>query len=767
MIGQTVSHYRILERLGSGGMGVVFKAEDVRLSRPVAIKFLSEALASQPDALERFRREARAVSALNHPNICTIYDVDDQDGQPFMVMEFLEGAPLDAVVRGRALKTSHLLDLATQLADALAVAHARGIVHRDIKPANIFVTDRGQAKILDFGLAKLVVERSGADGQSAAPTMLGDPFGTDPGVAVGTVAYMSPEQARAEDVDARTDLFSLGVTLYEMATGQRAFTGEAPAVIFAGILGREPAPAERLSAELPAELGRIISKALEKDRNLRYQTAADLRADLVRVQRSIDSGRSAAAADRPPVSLAVLPFRSLGADPESDVWGVGMADAVIGKLASLRNLAVRPTSSVLKYAKTPADAVQVARELGVDSVLDGTFHKVGDVIRVSVQLVAGDQRSTQWAGRYDLQASDMFGFQDEVAQRVVDGLRLQVSRTELESLETPITKSREAHDLYVRARFHWTEYSVRSIRSSLQEGQRLLTQALELDPGFAHAHALLSLLFEIEHANFPQHAAALGRAEASAQEAVRIDPELADGWIALGATYAEAGRNEDAIRTIRRALEIAPNADFALDVLGYAYHYAGLIELAEDALRRSRALNPTSRRLCWMHGRMLLYLGRTSDAIDEMQWAWSMGSPRALAHLGKFLYYAGRLEEAEAAFARAFQAVEASEPDPSVPMLAAYLYAARGQRDRIDPAVLLSEPASMADGDGAYWTGGVHALLGDKGRALDWLRRAVELGNHNYPWFSRDRNYDGLRGDPDYESILAEVRQRWEEYRRL
>ena len=762
MIGSTVSHYRIVERLGGGGMGVVFKGEDVRLARPVALKFLPESLRADADSLERFRREARAASALNHPNICTVYDLGEHDGQPFIVMEFLDGASLQSVIAGRALKASELLDLDIVIADALETAHASGIVHRDVKPANIFVTRRGQAKILDFGLAKLV-GGSGSPMLSAAATIADDPYATTPGLVVGTIAYMSPEQARGDTIDARSDLFNFGAVLFEMATGQMAFSGRTPALTFAAILGQSPPSADRLNPEVHPELARIIAKALEKERDLRYQTAADLRADLARLRRTTESARPPAA-DRLPATVAVLPFRSLADEAGSDIWGIGMADAIIGRLATLQHLAVRPTSSVMKYAKASVDATAVARELEVESVLDGTFHKVGDTIRVSVQLVGGQQRATRWARRYDLRADDMLRFQDEVAERVLEGLSVQVSQSERAALTQPITGSTEAYDLYLRARFHWTEYSVHSKLQSLRTGERLLEEAIALDRSFAHAHALLGMLLTFDAANFPDpDAHNLRRAERYSNEALRLDGHLVDAWIALGGACAQGGRNEEAIRALRTALVLAPNSELALDILGYAYHYAGLIEQAEESYRRARALNPTSRRLHWVHARMLLYLGRTGEAIAEMQWARGMRHSKGLAHLAKFLYYAGQIDEAE----RVLQDIlpDAAKEELAVPILAAYVYAARGERHRIDPVVLASQPGEVFDGDQAYWLGGVYALLGETKQALTWFRRAVQVGNHNYPWFCRDRNYDRLRGNAEYESILAEARGGWERYR--
>jgi TolB-like protein/tetratricopeptide (TPR) repeat protein/predicted Ser/Thr protein kinase len=763
MINQTISHYRILEQVGAGGMGVVFKAEDTRLARTVAVKFLTAAFVGQRDALERFRREARTASALNHPNICTIHDVDEHEGQPFIVMEYLEGVTLNEMLKAGAFKIETALEFALQIADALDAAHGRGIVHRDIKPANVFVTRRRQTKLLDFGLAKPVSVSVPSDAQTMPDAGNANPL-TNPGITMGTVAYMSPEQARAEPLDARTDLFSFGAMLYEMTTGRVAFPGRSTAVILAAILGHRPVSVTRLNGDVPVELARIIEKALEKDRELRYQSAADLRADLLRLQRS-ESGRT----DAPPSlrTVGVLPFRDLAQEAGHETWGIGMADAIIGRLATLRHLAVRPTSAVLKYVKAPEDPSHVARELEVESVLDGTFQRIGEVIRVSVQLVGGRERTIKWAGRFDLRADDMLRFQDEIAQQVVDGLSVPLSPAEQQSLASPMTQSAEAYDLYLQARFHWTEYSVRSLRDNLRQGQRLLERALAIDPAFAHAYGLLSLLLFYESVNFTERAGVnLERARVSAEQALALDPDLADGWIAMGGAYAQGGRIEDGISTLRRGVELAPNSDFAWDMLGYAYHYGGLLDLAEPAYRRARTLDPTSRRLRWMHARMLLYLGRTADAVEQMNFARTMDHAKAQAYLAKFLYYDGRMDEAERLFESALQLNE-EQQEPAVPVLAAFLYAAQGARHRIDPWVLALRPADSFDGDQAYWIGGVFALLGEKAASLAWLDRAVALGNHNFPWFRRDRNYDRLRGDPDYEGILATVRRDCERYAQL
>ena len=487
LAGQTIAHYKIVGLLGTGGMGSVYEAEDSDLGRRVAIKVLSADLKNEAAMLERFKREARAASALNHPGICTVFAIEQHDGQPFIVMELIKGSTLAEKMGRQPFEIGPLLDLGIQIADALESAHSKGIAHRDLKPANLMINDRGQVKILDFGLAKVEAAFAQKGEDSSLDTAIGAGPLTMTGTVMGTVHYMSPEQARGQLTDARTDIFSLGAVLYQMATGALPFQGDTQAVIFDAILNRDPLPLSQVNPAQPPELGRIIGRALEKDRAMRYQSATDLKTELLRLKRDVDSGPRRAAelsdsksgAVKPTEkSVAVLYFENLSGVKEDEYFRDGITEDIIAELSKIEGLKVFSRPTVLTYRDKPATPAQIGQQLGAAYVLAGSLRRAGNRLRISAQLVDTHTDFPLWIERYDREMQDVFEVQDEIARKIASALRLTLSPREEKAIAARPTENLQAYDFFLRGR----SYARRRTRQDLEFALQMYENAVAQDP---------------------------------------------------------------------------------------------------------------------------------------------------------------------------------------------------------------------------------------------------------------------------------------------
>ena len=734
MIGKTVGHYRVMESLGSGGMGVVYRAEDTMLGRHVALKFLPSEAGADQTALDRFLREARAAAALNHPHICTIHEVESFAGQPVIVMEYLEGESLKARIERGALPADELLTIAIQITDGLQAAHAKGVTHRDIKPANIFLGASGQAKILDFGLAKLAPQRRPAaalaGGASGMVTVDSEGL-TSPGSAIGTIAYMSPEQARGEELDPRTDLFSLGAVLYEMATGQVPFSGSTSAVIFDGILHGSPRPPLQLNPRLPAELEHIISKAIEKDRDLRYQSASELKSDLKRLKRDIDSNArqpaakgsaresSTVAAAQAEKSVAVLYFENLSGTKEDEYFRDGMTEDIITELSKITRIKLFPRSEVLAFRDKPVTAPHVGQQLNASYVLEGSLRRAGNRVRITAQLVETGTRHSVWAERYDRQLEDLFAIQDEIARSIAQALRITLSPHEEKTIARKPTENAQAYDFYLRGRSY-------TRRFELDFALHMMEQAIKLDPNFALAYVGMAWICGVIIEFRDKDPKWLKKGVDACEKALNLEPQLPEALAARARLFFAEGKHEDAVRYARTAIALRPDCDGAYDALGRALfssdRYAEAAEIADKAIEA----NGDDYNLYIPYYNALQRMGLTERAHTV-----------AMRH-------STVLE----------RQLELNPDDIRARILLAARYAELQRGEEAVQHLQVAAALRPNDTNVLYNAACTYGLLQRKREALDTLKQALDAGFGNIDWAARDPDLACLHQDPEFLALL-------------
>jgi len=845
LIGSDISHYRVLEKLGGGGMGVVYKAQDVKLPRYVALKFLPEHLGQDRQALERFRREADAASALNHPNICTIYDIDEYDGRPFIVMEFLEGQTLKSKLetrnsklghhppgaglstaagqvaqptregnksgaqrppqgpalsagKGVALQTDVLLDLAVQIADALDTAHAKEIIHRDIKPANIFVTSRNQVKILDFGIAKLtggLKQAAAAPAGDSVPTARWKGEETPANVVIGTVAYMSPEQARGEEIDSRTDLFSFGAVLYEMTCGQPAFVGNSIPLIFDAILNRAPTPVATVNAEVPPRLAEIVSKALEKDRRRRFQTASEMRADLQRLKRETDLAREASSPNRrsvrlarltkvlmavailiavlvigertrdwiwppapPRIMLAVLPLEDLSGDSKQEYLADGLTDEMITELGRLHpeGLGVIARSSVMPYRHTSKSTAQIGKELGVNYILEGSVSRSADRLRVRAQLIQVQDQTHVWADEYDRNLTDVLAMESDVAKAIARQIQLRLTEQERTRLERVRSVSPDAYESYIKGRYHWNKRTPAEILLSVT----YFKQAIQKDPGYAVAHAGLAdaylLLGSVPNDVLPPRQA-MPQSKEAAQRALRLDEGLAEAHVSLAyIDFAYDWNWLDGEKEFQRALELNPNYATGHEWYALSLVAAGRTDAAMAEIDLAKKLDPLSPVIYAAAAQIDWYTHRYDEALEQCRTAFELYPDFFLAH-----YFQGRAYEQKGMVTEAIgefqKASTLSGGNPTMMMALGHAYAISGRkkeaRELLARLVSLSKEKYVP----AVYMMGIAAGLDDKDGAFHWLNQAVEDRCDYVVYLRQEPGLENLRSDPRFAEVMKGI----------
>jgi non-specific serine/threonine protein kinase len=720
--------YEIETPLGVGGMGEVYLARDTRLGRTVAIKILPAHLCGTREAQDRFDREARAISSVSHPNICSLYDVGTQDGTSYLVMEYLQGETVADRLSHGPLPPESLVKMALEIAEGLDKAHRGGLVHRDLKPANLFITQDEHIKILDFGLAKSLgaLGATSIDGAETAANF------TSPGLTVGTIAYMSPEQARGEGVDARSDLFSLGMVLYEMATARKAFGGSSPAVILEAILNRDPEPVTEVNPRMPPTLESILEKLLEKDPDLRYQTAAELRSDLKRLSRDLGSGRRAAgesnasgaspqATSVKQKSVAVLYFENQSGSKEDEYFRDGITEDIVTEISKIGQLDIFPRSEMMAFRDKVVTAQQVAQQLGAQYVLEGSIRRSGNRVRITAQLVEASTRHSVWAERYDRQMEDVFTIQEEIARSIAQALRITLTPQEEKIIARRPTENPLAYDFYLRGknytRRYYTDYAL-----------QMFEQAIQLDPKFALAHAgiaqVCGLTYELRERN-PQ---LIERGMAACDQAVALAPDQPEVLVARARLFYAQKKYEDAIVLVTQAIERKPDCDGAWSILGRAYFAAGRYKEAAAVVDKAIEGNGDDYNVYSPFINSLERLGRKKEAEQ--------------------------LNSRMAVVLR--QQLEREPEDVRARVLLAVHLAS--QHDGADEAVRHLQTAVALrpkDTNTMYNAACAFGVMKRKAEAMDTVRKALAAGYGNLDWMSKDPDLDCLHDDPEFRKLVG------------